>query len=545
MTTARPTLALTAGAVAAGALALAMAVAPSTPARDAPLRLVGESEVLPNVDDDGGRCPTTSAALDVEAYRSCIDAGDREVNGAEDLKDLARVRLEPVRTSSSATIRLEGADDRARIFVERGGQWVALDDDLTSTPAELAQGIDLAVEARSTRAAGWDGRINLTATVGDRVATHELRVAPLRTHTQLDPVTRLFTYNLTDGPGSLTENLTEAAREIGMDYTPLNDPEEFVDPWAQDILEPMYAVVERGSDRHAVRVNVLTDVAKEGRDQFRRMVGPDLAVIDLGAAPTGENTYDAGGNIESFPGPDGPVVVMGHDPRRKDSLSRRQLDFLDAQDITPLLVDSSWSPVGHVDEFLGVLPSNDERGWKLMVASPADGVDVLRRASAQGAGSAMTPSIRIDTQYPVRPARSVSALLGDPALVSVNEAAQRRVDEATSVVVERLGLSQADVVRMPVLLMPPERGEADLSAPGSLSYRLPNAVNGVLSGSSYLVPRQWGPLVDGRDVFQERVEEILRREGVRPRAVDDFYDMHIQDGELHCSTNALRAIPKG
>lgn len=82
-------------------------------------------------------------------------------------------------------------------------------------------------------------------------------------------------------------------------------------------------------------------------------------------------------------------------------------------------------------------------------------------------------------------------------------------------------------------------------ASGSFGAFIPGAINGiVLDHSHYLSPRQWGPVVNGRDVFADGVEHAYRAVGMQVDHIDDYTTHHMMGGEIHCGSNAVRDVTK-
>lgn len=70
----------------------------------------------------------------------------------------------------------------------------------------------------------------------------------------------------------------------------------------------------------------------------------------------------------------------------------------------------------------------------------------------------------------------------------------------------------------------------------------PGAVSGVvLTPATYLAPKQWGPVVDGKDILAEAVTKAYAKGGMRVRYLDDWRTHHVMGGEVHCGTNTIRA----
>ena len=52
-----------------------------------------------------------------------------------------------------------------------------------------------------------------------------------------------------------------------------------------------------------------------------------------------------------------------------------------------------------------------------------------------------------------------------------------------------------------------------------------------------------GPVIGGVDLFKKQLEEALAPYQVQVKWVDDWNLYHRLAGEVHCGTNALRAVP--
>lgn len=64
-----------------------------------------------------------------------------------------------------------------------------------------------------------------------------------------------------------------------------------------------------------------------------------------------------------------------------------------------------------------------------------------------------------------------------------------------------------------------------------------------LSAVQLVIPKPFGPVLNGVDQFEEDVRKKLTPLGYTTsqiRFVDDFNSYHILDGEIHCGTNSKR-----
>ncbi|OKH99281.1 hypothetical protein A6A06_27450 [Streptomyces sp. CB02923] len=555
---------------------------------------------LPNIDDDAARCRTTGPdgkPLPDARLDRCNDASDEQVNGQEDEKDLARLRTVPVPRAAdgaTGTLRIASGASHVRLFLKRPAGWEPVTSATRLSAAELRKGVELGLEGKDVvrDRARWDGtaHIDFTLTSGgtsssDRVV---LRVAPLLTHHHLQRAEQLLVTQL---PGSdayataqrkFVRQLDAEAERAGI-TEPSVKFTQHRDVWAQDFVEPAYASMPGpGGKPRSLRIMLRSaqDLRTSGRQLFEKLRGPGVGVVQLwGAKPSEDPSLDSMGNLETIPpythqGRSFPAgrVIMGE---RKDSGAkpaaavRKLLEAQGAQ--SPLLLDTSWLAVGHVDEFVQFLPAATGRGWKIGIADPEAGMKILRDAAAAGHGAKKVFSVPDAPQSPA-PKETIAQALASPALRADNALAARRIKANLEVLRRATGVTDAEVVRVPALYTrgsatgqdgvrvprlqrmggrdaPPAAAEHGQRKGLSSAVRntvetgayVPGAVNGVLLGPDrYLAPRQWGPVINGRDVFAEAVTSAYRRAGLRISYIDDYHTYHIGAGEVHCGTNTLR-----
>jgi hypothetical protein len=107
---------------------------------------------------------------------------------------------------------------------------------------------------------------------------------------------------------------------------------------------------------------------------------------------------------------------------------------------------------------------------------------------------------------------------------------QQLIDLNREILKEGLDLDDADVFAIPVLFSG-RRNER------TRAY-FPNMVNHLVIGRTSIVPKPYGPVVNGKDTFEAAFRETLPERDVR--FIDDWYSYHEQMGEVHCGTNARR-----
>lgn len=159
--------------------------------------------VLPNVDDDAGRCRADltrrlAARHLLDDLVACHDGTDETVGGPEDALDLAPLRVVGVPDAPDgaiASVRIDGPGSRfGRLFRRDGSRFVA---PAPIDAAALRAGVELGLEATDIVRDPdvWDGTIAVVLTVhglpgGDVSDRAVLRVAPVVLPSALDGIDR-------------------------------------------------------------------------------------------------------------------------------------------------------------------------------------------------------------------------------------------------------------------------------------------------------------------------------------------------------------------
>jgi protein-arginine deiminase len=475
---------------------------------------------------------------------ACNDAADEVVNGPRDELDLTKLHLW---SSTGGEIVVPA---NTHVFIKRAS-WEILHSGDKLSADELRHGVQLGLEGTDVvrDSAVWDGRV--TVRFGNAAVT--LKEAPLITQNDTQPVQQVFAADRSKTSPDFDKALSDAVpglRKLDLGY----------DKWAQDIMEPMYET----RDGHGMRV-LLTSVDSMHRESARaawtQLAGPDVAAIHVEHAYTaGEKEgYNSLGNLETIPPtpgrPYGQIIVGGQPAPEVMTLLRSQ----GVQD--PLALDSSWLDVGHVDEFVQFVPGGPH-GWRALVADPRAGMQILRDSARpdQIMHGNLPPLEWPDNLYVDQ--RKTGEFLADKQFAATNERAATAIDGAISLL-HKAGVT--DIVRVPVLYTykdliayymlkqqvdqtPPgpehDKLQQQLDAVTTSVAEIPNAVNGLsLNNGAYLTPKSYGPVVNGKDVFQDAVNKVLTGIGLHPRLVDDFLSLHMEAGELHCGTNTFRKVP--
>jgi protein-arginine deiminase len=553
---------------------------------------------LPNIDDDAGRCPRSGDA----ASRACSDATDRIVNGRADALDLARLRTVPQPRLSSASrgkVSIAAADhaERARLFLHGRRGWQVVTPATRLSAAQRRRGVGLGVAATDVvrDAAKWNGELDIVLSVtgpgGTRSDRVRMRVAPVLTHHHLQRAERTMVATFPNRvQRRFVAGFTAATKEAGLPAPlRLRNPDTSEDPWTQDFVEPGYVSLPTADGRpHGMRV-LLRSAQGFGKEVSRRprgaaelypLRGRDVGVLETPEDPDSDYDLNSMGNLETIPPythqgrsfPAGRIIMGQRGEKTGQQPARTMLKLLSAQKAQdPLLLDTSWLSVGHVDEFVQFLPARTRRGWKVGVADPQAGLALLDNAMRRGHGETRMFSWPGD-RTTAAPEDTVADAVRSQTFRADNHHAAQRIKANLNLLKQQTGITDADIVSVPALFTrgvdcgPEEErwpllkcpagpapdsvtdyGQDQLDPdtgnepPHRLSAYIPGAANGVLlTPRHYLAPQQWGPVIHGRDIFTDAVTTAYEKAGIKVSYLDDFSSHHLGEGEVHCATNTLR-----
>lgn len=499
---------------------------------------------MANVDDDDGD--------------RVGDHLDELVNGPEDAADLARIRIvgaDSVPSDAVGRLSVDAASAPwVRLFRVDGDQFVPQDpENITLNASELETGLELAIEAKfftvSLDPTAWSGFTDIEHVVvqsgveltRDRV---RMRVAPIVFMHNLMQTERVWA-------GAFDEAFVDALNqfcdeaEVPLDIFRYDDPgyaDDQHDQWTQDHFEMGYASMPAPGSAHVMLVAFRTPrVVRTSADVvFVELLGPDFGAIHVHSQPYDEETrsLDSTGNWDTIPPheangvsyPQGRFLLGSVPERHADTAAEA---FVEAQRVQPILrVDTSWLSVGHVDELLSFVPATNERGWQLLFARPSLAVDMLTELQSQGHGAARMHEGKWWWWGPA--SRSIDEVLANADLMATNQEDQVVLDGILIQLRDELDLADDDITYMPFLEY--------AIAGGSVAYQ-PGSVNLLHVNGHLLLPDPFGPRIGGKDPFREDLDERLGNLGLTTHYVDDWDLYHRNNGEVHCATNVLRAVP--
>ena len=371
-----------------------------------------------------------------------------------------------------------------------------------------------------------------------------VRVAPWIMTPNTLPVEEVYACDTraTDIPNeAFLRELEQVCRSLQVPMHIVSVDEHRGDRWIQDEVEFGF------SESPTHNLPVVCDSPRDrGLDHWSRLqVGPDLGHFRLaGSTP---NSLDSFGNLEVSPPvtvgdrsyPFGRIVFGGREYGDYGEATRQMMPelrrFLHAQKVqAPIEIYTDWLAVGHVDEIVTFVPARNEKGFQVLLASPRKAQGVLDRLIADGHGeTVMFDGLRRGDPATGPPAAvGVQELRSDLLFWEANDSFQASMDLNREMFLMELDIGEADVIELPVLFWPTTPGD-----PRTAAF-FPDMVNHLVIGNVSVVPRPYGPRVDGEDAFEQAFRAALP--GRDTRFIDDWYAYHEQLGEVHCGTNARR-----
>jgi protein-arginine deiminase len=393
-------------------------------------------------------------------------------------------------------------------------------------------------------ASEWSGVIDLSVAIVDEnnaqlaKESARFRVAPFLLASALDPVEEVLVVKNERTAGFVKE-LERIVLGAGARLRPVEfEGSVESDVWVQDTVEIGRVCVPSSTGiRQAVAV--LSGIRSkhdgtncEPLDRYIREHLGHLGAIVIDAASPREDTrwIDWYGNLEVSPpvtdrsGREFPFGRVLSGVQKDLGMHPDILGFLEAQglQVPPLLIDTSWLLIGHVDEVVSFVPSTNRRGFYVLLPSPLLARYILEEIETQGGADLPVFADHVGET-------TVAALLKDVAKSGENSHIQQVLHETRAHLCEGLGVDDDDFIEVPVLFQ------------GGVAV-IPNCVNGLICNGHAILPDPLGPRVGGKDAFAEPIRSALTSLGVQVHFVDIWEPYHTGTGEIHCGTNTIRRI---
>ncbi|PHH65045.1 hypothetical protein CDD81_3443 [Ophiocordyceps australis] len=534
---------------------------------------------LSNIGDETGRCRGMARQnMSLDELADCHDANDDVQRAPRYLAPLRTLPISGLNDSAFGTVSVEysRARDMVRIFQDVGNDtWEIVTNDSRFSKHDIERGLVLGIDARHVRRRhDWDGKVRVDFTVhaANTFSTDSvmLRVAPILIHHHLQPIKTVFRTRFT---GTWLYRNQEKTRiedmfsdmKDAMGKAGLGNKMTVLDtrvPWAQDGFEPGYQIMPGPEGPVSMRIMVEgVQALEEVQYVYTQLRGPGVGAV--AAYGTRDPDFEkenlkAGGNMETIPPyewrgqkyPAGRVIMGG-----EASQPPQAFDLFAAQETQdPLLLDTTWAATRHIDVVMQFVPSNNARGWKVLVVDANRGRELLQRAKDEGHGNVPL----LSRPGPARSGQlvTISEHLNDRDAKEAAQKISKRMDANIRLLKQETGLDDEDIIRLPALFgsypnvqaffnetLSRSARKMDAVTPFLFDSYLPTLVNGIpLSSERYLAPKPWGPRVNGRDLFEDEADARYKEAGFKSVDFVDDWGFHSFGGELHCLANTWREV---
>lgn len=434
----------------------------------------------------------------------------------------------------------------------------------------------------------WDGIVKVKLSLldpGGVVRDSEqavIRCAPWVIFNHMDPTEEIYVVD-TGGNGVFRADVDRAA---GLTAKLFVDPR---DQWMQDVMELGFSTLPKPEITPDMHLPVPFRTANLRGAQWRgstldlqiktRLLGKNYGFYQA-LTPLPGSSLDSFGNLECVPPFRHPVtgvdykfgrIVFGHSGGARD-LQDEVEEFLLAQKVQfPFKVDTGWLSVGHIDEVLSFVPTPDGAlGFKAVFAGPGEALRLLAGLPAdlpcfQGAQDFYSLDPGEYQKLTVGTLREENSNSG-PNIMAASRYAQGKIDQIKADLRREIGMTDADFIDLPVLFRQFETENVPAAdqlkclayTAGSANMLVVTAGPRTRTGARTVklcVPKPFGPTravaVPGAAtgsstppcVFETAIAAALTLDGVSFSFIDDFFDYHSAQGEIHCGTNSKRLGP--
>jgi protein-arginine deiminase len=440
---------------------------------------------------------------------------------------------EDLEADTTITVTFEGELDLIRVW---SGSTLLLDESTTTASFDYEADLSgLSVEFAAPLAAG---QLVFEASTGESWTTL-LQAAPLILNHHLQPAEWVNAVNMGGGAYGNAAFINTFTNELGSDFKTVEGGQVGWDPWMQDEIE--FGTFTAPGYRMDFVLDSIRSSNPRSLDPYAEayLFGPDFGMGTFGEGrPTSQDSF---GNLEVSP----PVTVDGVDypfgriyygDSRPYDMADGFKDMLAAQQVqAPFTLEIEWLCVGHVDEFITMLPDPDApKGFRVWVADIDEGRAFLETMPA----SKSLPKYNSDHHY-----GSAGEMLSDNSLWNYNrDLMDEYIEPSISKMKQELGLDESDFVRIPGLFESSRAcgGVALALIPATANMQVSTHDDGV--NADLFIP---DPFLRGNgesassDPFVQDFEALLPS-NLNPIWTDDWNSYHMAWGEVHCGSNTVR-----
>lgn len=313
-------------------------------------------------------------------------------------------------------------------------------------------------------------------------------------------------------------------------YVEVNPQFNSSDIWLQDCMEICSAEV-KGTGK------IVPAVFDTNRGRgLTRLPGVLANLWDLVYFKNPSNAQDHGdygGNIEVTPFDD--ILVGG------DTMTEPCRKFFENNGYKGrmFLGDTKWLTVGHIDEYIGFIPTAwAPGGYSIIRADTSFALDLIKNSP----DSELDKIESYDRSFLLKVKRVLNEQMKDPSagkgtpegdFIALNYAINDRIEESVGKLKEFIRGTSKDAGRDFEEVCWPSLYEGSLARPRGCHAFLPGVVNLLVVRDHLIVPATHIPS------FDKVIEARLKAQGNKVHFIDDT-PYHTSMGEIHCGTNVLR-----
>ncbi|KAM9689026.1 inactive protein-arginine deiminase type-6 [Trichechus inunguis] len=234
------------------------------------------------------------------------------------------------------------------------------------------------------------------------------------------------------------------------------------------------------------------------------------------------------------------------------NMSKTLQDFLHAQQVqAPVELFSDWLMIGHVDEFMCFVPTDDqsegEKGFRLLLASPSSCYKLFQEKKKEGYGHVLLfEEVKVDQLLSNgREARTIDQLLADENMRKQNDYVEKCINLNRDILKRELGLVEKDIIDIPQLFCLDQLTNISSNQKTGKHFArpyFPDMLQMIVMGKNLGIPKPFGPQIKGNCCLEEKVCHLLEPLGFKCTFINDF-DCYLTDvGDFRACAN-IRRVP--
>ncbi|XP_053754884.1 protein-arginine deiminase type-6 [Panthera pardus] len=233
-------------------------------------------------------------------------------------------------------------------------------------------------------------------------------------------------------------------------------------------------------------------------------------------------------------------------------MSKALRDFLYAQRVqAPVELFSDWLMVGHIDEFMCFIPTQDksegEKGFRLLLASPSSCYRLFEEKQREGYGDVtLFEEVRGDQLLSSgREANTIHQLLADENMRKQNEYVEKCINLNRDIVKKELGLAERDIIDIPQLFCLEQLTNVPSDQQTGKFYArpyFPDLLQMMVMGKNLGIPKPFGPQIKGTCCLEKKICQLLEPLGFQCTFIDDF-DCYLTEVGDFCACANIRRVP--